>query len=382
MRLCLLSVPVSLALCTSAALAQAPFPWSDNFDSYPAGLLGTQGNWEEWTAGAGAIVRDASTLPAGVTPRSAPNCLAVGQAVPGITTLETDAVHQYGTPTNPGVYDHEVLVYTIHQYIPTGSTGQTYFILLSSYAAPAGPYTWSVQLMFDCATGMIQGDCGGNNNWTVNNAIVYDTWVAIKVILDLANNSCQITYNDGAIACVPYSWTGGVWGNATYPNRLAAVDLYASNASTVYYDDASTSLLTNEKVGSNPPGSLGPISYNMVLQPSATTGAMVSTWDGMPTAGHFYLIGLSNASSPLGALPLDLGIFGAPGFKGFVSPDAAVFALGTPSASGFSGSMSMSIPPGPTFVDLRLNVQIAYVDPTLNTLGLGFSDAWTTVIAP
>lgn len=380
MRLCLLSVPVSILLCTSTALAQTPFPWSDNFDSYPAGLLGTQGGWEEWTAGAGAVVRDATTLPVAITPRSAPNCLAVGQAVPGITTLETDAVHQYGTPLNPGVYDNEVLVYTAYQYIPTGSTGQTYFILLSTYNAPAGPYTWSVQLMFDCGTGMIQGDCGGNNNWTVNNAIVYDAWVPIKVILDLAANTCQITYDDGAIACVPYSWTGGVWGNGAYPNVLAAVDLYANNASTVYYDDISTSVLEFERVGSNPPSTQGPITYNMVIPPSATVGAMVTTWDGMPNPAHFHIIGLSNASAPTGPLPFDLTQLGAPGFNVYVSPDVAPFSVGSPSANGFSGAMSITIPTHPAFVNLRLHIQIAYLDPTLNSLGVGLSDAWTTAV--
>ncbi len=384
MRLSSFAVPVSILLCTSSALAQTAFPWSENFDSYTAGaLLGTQGGWEEWTTGAGAVVRDVATLPAGVIPRSGANCLAVGQAIPNLTTLETDAVHQYGNPAFPGVYDNEVMVYTAYQYIPTGSTGDTYFILLSTYAFPAGPYTWSVQVKFNCVTGDITGDCGGAGNWVAPNAIIFDTWVPIKVILDLANNKCQVTYNDGAIACVPYSWTGGVFGNGSYPNILAAVDLYANNASDVYYDDLSTSLLTVERVGSNPPSTQGPISYNFLVSPSITTGAMVTSWDGMPMPVHIHIIGLDNAAGPAGPLPFDLGQLGAPGFKVFVSPDATLFSLGSPSSpTTYAGAMSMTIPQDPAFVNLRLHLQVAYQDTTLNALGFGLSDAWTTVIRP
>ena len=48
MRHSLLSVPVCILLCTSAAHAQ----WTENFDTLPVGPLAPQAGWENWSAGA------------------------------------------------------------------------------------------------------------------------------------------------------------------------------------------------------------------------------------------------------------------------------------------------------------------------------------------
>jgi len=371
MRLSLLSVPVSIALCASSAVAQ----WSDNFDSYAVTgqPLGFQGGWEEWTTGASAFVTNAQF-------RSAPNAVAVGPLHPSVSTLETDLVHQYHDPLNPGTYDHGTWVYSAWQYIPSTTTGTTYFIMMNTYSFPAGPYAWSVQVQFNPAAGTVVGDCGAAANWTV--PLTTDQWVQIRVIIDLDHNKTQVFYGDQEPSPV-YTWTGGVFGGGSGQNAIAAVDLYANNGSDVYYDDIELYPLSYETIGCNPPGSQGQIQFTQVVPASASIGAWVTTYNNLPTPAHVHILGLSNSFSPLlGALPVDFTPYGAPNHRLRVSNDAVLFMIGTPSGSGYAGNFSMAIPGGTTFVGLALYEQVGYLDPGLNALGGGLSCAKMATIAP
>lgn len=370
MRHAVLSVPVCLALFASSALAQ----WSDNFDSYPASAttpLAPQGGWEEWTTGASAFVTTAQF-------RSAPNSVAIGQLHAGASTLESDCVHQYHDPLNPGTYDHGAWVYSAWQYVPSTMTGTTYFIMMNTYAFPAGPYAWSVQVEFNAAAGTVQGDCGANNNWNVT--LHPDQWVRIKVIIDLDHNKAQVFYGDEEPSPV-YTWTGGVFGGGNGQAAIAAVDLYANNGTDAYYDDIELYPLVYEQIGGNPAGSHGQIQFTNVVPASASVGAWVTSYANLPAAAHVHILGLSNSTSPLlGALPVDFTPYGAPGHKLRVSNDGVLFGLGTPSGTSFTGQFSMSIPGGTAFVGLALYEQVAYLDPGLNALGGGLSPAYMTVI--
>ena len=107
------------------------------------------------------------------------------------------------------------------QYIPSGTTGTTYFILLNQYGAAND---WSVQTSFDLGAGVV-------NYWhtDVTATIVYDEWIELKYAIDLDNNTVDKYYNGELIATD--TWDDGNSG------MLGAVDLYGNGASSVYYDD-------------------------------------------------------------------------------------------------------------------------------------------------
>jgi hypothetical protein len=156
--------------------------------------------------------------------------------------LETDLVHQYFG------YNTGHWTYTAWQYIPTGYTGDTYFILLNTYAQPS-TFNWSVQIGFDSATGNYHCDCGMHP--PVEGPFIYDQWVEIRAEIYLDHDWVQVYY-DGELIDNPlvadhpilgggYIWTKGVFGTDPAGQlNIAAVDLYGNVAGgdgNAYYDD-------------------------------------------------------------------------------------------------------------------------------------------------
>jgi hypothetical protein len=201
-------VALTTVLVFGTALAAAD--WSDNFDLYATGSqMHGQGGWHGWdgSAAAGAVT-------VGTPHRSAPNAVDINGA--------TDLVHEYSG------YSSGEWFYTAWQYIPSSATGTTYFILLNTYN-DLGPYDWSVEVAFDLGTNTIIDDFVSG----VSLPIVRDTWVPLRVEIDLTADSRSIYYNDQLLSTS--TWTTGT---ASVLN-IAAVDLYANSASPVYYDDIS-----------------------------------------------------------------------------------------------------------------------------------------------
>jgi len=128
---------VAVLLLVPAASAD----WTENFDSYAAGsgLIG-QGGWEGWdnSPGANALVSALYSL-------SSPNSAEI--------LPTSDLIHQFSG------YTAGVWVFTTHLFIPTGFSGQCYFLLLNTYNH-MGPYNWSSQVMFD-GTGIVLSDPEG-----------------------------------------------------------------------------------------------------------------------------------------------------------------------------------------------------------------------------
>ncbi|GMU81783.1 MAG: hypothetical protein AMXMBFR47_16540 [Planctomycetota bacterium] len=185
------------------------FGWREDFEPYALGSQLHGQGWQGWdmVPAAGALVSGAQSL-------SAPQSVAI--------TGASDLVHTYHG-VNAGQW-----TYTAWQYIPTGFSGRTYFILLNTYN-PGGPYNWSVQVHFD-SSGVVHSE--------FDNAelpLVFGRWVELRVEIDFALDQ-QSFYYDGGLLYTK-TWTGGVSGGGAL--NLAAVDLYANNASTVYYDDMS-----------------------------------------------------------------------------------------------------------------------------------------------
>jgi hypothetical protein len=176
----------------------------EDFESYVAGSdLHGQGGWKGWQGDAAAG-----------SPASNARAFAGANSVEIIGSA--DLVHEF--PCNGGV-----VTLTAMQYIPSGTAGTTYFILMNQYDDPGTALDWSVQTNFDLAAGVVNFDGGATA------AIVYDKWVELKCVIDLDNNSVQLYY-DG-VAYATNQWDND--GHTTFQ----AIDLYGNNASSVWYDD-------------------------------------------------------------------------------------------------------------------------------------------------
>ena len=351
----LLSIAVSVPLFTSLARAQ----WSENFDTYTAStqIVG-QGGWEEWGPGSGALVSNTQS-------RSTANSVAIAGP--------SDLVHQY-TGYTTGKW-----IYRTWQYIPSTMTGTTYFILMNAYAYPAGPYNWSVQVAFSVANG-VRGNCGTNTIGHNTVALVTNAWVELKVVIDLDQNWTQFYYNgvlldEPALADHPlglgggYSWTGGVFGgtNGGSSLNIAAVDLYANNATNCFYDDMSLHAAVFETFGTGCGGQLPAPNLTQVL-PAVSGQTFVEQIDNLPLNACFHLFGFGNQTSPLGTLPLELTAFGAPTCYLRADPQSTIFLTGTGNVANFAIQI-----PATGLLGLKFYVQAAGLDPTANLLGVTVS---------
>jgi len=189
------------------AAAGAMAQYSENFDGYVTGSqLHGQGGWKGWD-------NDPTwTAPtSGLHSVSLPNSAQIGG--------NADLVHEFNVAA--GTY-----VLSMMQYIPTGSTGQNFFILLNEYD-DGGPYDWSVQLNCDLDNGQIISDFGGGA-WL---PIQYDRWVELKFDIDLDANTIDEYYGGDLLATHQWDDTGR--------NTIGAVDLFGNGALPIYYDDIS-----------------------------------------------------------------------------------------------------------------------------------------------
>lgn len=207
-RLMLLCSTVMVLVCLPAsAVAQ----WSENFDSYALGSgMHGQGGWEGWGGDPtwDAYVTDVQSL-------SAPHSVdIVGDA---------DLVHTYEGYTS-GQWTYTANIYTPSDLV---APNNTYFILLNTYGAVNN---WSTQIAFDPATGSVTSEFDGGTL-----PIVYDTWMELRVEIDLDADWQDIYYGGNLLA--GKSWTGGVSGGGAL--NIGAVDLFAYGATSVYYDDMS-----------------------------------------------------------------------------------------------------------------------------------------------
>ncbi|MCB8942743.1 MAG: tandem-95 repeat protein [Ardenticatenaceae bacterium] len=185
--------------------------WSDNFDSYATGSqMHGQGGWKGWdnSPAAGALTSNAEAL-------SAPNSVDILGA--------SDLVHEYSG------YTSGQWIYTAWQFVPDTFAGTSYFIMLNTYA-DGGSNNWSVQVQFDSASNLVLSD---NDGATL--PLIKGQWVEIRLEIDL-DADVQTFYYDGQML-YQKSWVDGVSGGGVA--NIAAVDLFANNASTVYYDDIS-----------------------------------------------------------------------------------------------------------------------------------------------
>ena len=324
----------------AAVCAPATGQWSDNFDSYSSGSQAVgQGGWEEWGPGAGALVSSAQS-------RSTANSIDIVGA--------TDLVRRYSGYTS-GTWD-----YSAWQYIPSGTTGKHYFILLSQYGTTN---KWAVQVGFNPITGNVEADAGGGR--ADNAKLIYDQWVRIQVVIHLDDDWVQFYYNgilldsatvaDHAVHGGGWTWTYGPFGNANYAGLLevGAVDLYANSGTSVYYDDLS---LTQMHKGVRPYGSPTP-GANGEAQAIATGDALgsnplfgIGATNGPPNSIGLLAFTVTNYPSGIPLLGISL----------LVDP---TFMILFPFLTSPTGGHSMAIPLSPANVGATVYNQYVFDEP-------------------
>ncbi len=185
--------------------------FTETFDSYAAGsALHGAGGWKGWgnSAGAGAPVSDKYAF-------SGKNSVAIGGS--------SDLVHEF-TCTG-GRWAISAM-----RYVPSGSTGAVFFILMSQYADSGAGNEWAVQMRFDLGSGTI-GALNGAGSSNGSGRIIYDRWVEVKCIIDLERNTIDQCYDGEVIGS--HTWSAGAY------KTFQAIDFYseATNGSFAYYDD-------------------------------------------------------------------------------------------------------------------------------------------------
>lgn len=200
LRLFLITLAVA-GFCSTAA-AQA---FREDFDSYAAGTdLQNVNGWKGWNgaAGSSAPVSDAFAF-------SGSNSVEI--------VSSADFVHEFDIAGGKWVFSTML-------YVPSGTSGTSYFILLNSYDDGANQ-DWSVQTLLDMGAGTLSSYYVAGSDIP----LVFDEWVELKVVIDLDQNTVDEYYNGTLFAT--HQWDDNEHGT------IGAVDLYGNNASSVYYDD-------------------------------------------------------------------------------------------------------------------------------------------------
>jgi len=201
-------------VATFAAAANAQ--WSDNFDGYANGTqLHGVGGWAGWglNAAAGALVSNAQSS-------SAPNSVDINGA--------SDLVQEFAFATSgQWMFSGDV-------FIPTAYTGDSYFIMMNTYtSAGGGNGNWSLQMHFDGVTGMVNNNGGSGNVVTETEVpFIRNEWVDFNIMIDLDANTHTGFYNGSQVVT-------GAWYLAPGVAAIANIDLFANNATSVYYDNLS-----------------------------------------------------------------------------------------------------------------------------------------------
>jgi len=189
-------------LLVSVAVAD----WSENFDSYAVGSgINGQGGWFTWDLNPAT---DAYVTAAQA--QSAPHSIDIEPT--------SDVVQEFNITSGDWVV-------TAWNYIPTGATGDQYFILLTYYEASSSD--WALQLKFNNTTGQMKAEEG-----VVFVDVIRDQWIEVKVEVMLAANQQNIYYNGTFVETLPWSPTSGIY-------ELDAMDLFSNGGSSVYWDDIS-----------------------------------------------------------------------------------------------------------------------------------------------
>lgn len=244
--------------------------FSENWDSYAVGSnVHGQGGWKGWQSdpNAGAFVDDAHS----VSPSNAIN-------IEG----PSDLIHEFSGYTS-GVY-----TITAQQWIPGDFSGETYFIFENVYSdVDVNVISWSTQVVFRSATGLVENFDGSANPGSLT--YLTDQWVELRLVVDLDNDLQTFSY--GGTEVYSGSWTNQFPDQAVPGSlNIGSIDLFASGATPVYYDDVSivagnadsfgVTLDADSLAGAGPPATT--VTYTLTV---TNTGSTTDTFDIAATAG-------------------------------------------------------------------------------------------------
>lgn len=193
-----------------------PFTTTSDFDDLSDGdrLAATSPEWTSWNGDPAfdSIVVDEPAY-------SAPNSLQVG--------ANTDLVRSFDAGSGG------VVVISAMSYVPTGMTGSMWLIVEDTYY-PNGAQGWVNQISLDGTSNTVT-DLGGSVAHTGGGqpALVRDTWVEVRVTIDVSARTYSSTYNGQALM------TDRAWTLAASGSFHGAVDLYGAADLTPagYFDD-------------------------------------------------------------------------------------------------------------------------------------------------
>ncbi len=217
-------LPSLATICLGMAFFMSPVLQAqlldfDDFESYAVGSgIAGQGAWDTWDQAAGV---DSDVVDTWNSTAGGANSLEL--------TPNDDVVRLFGGLTT-GAFS-----FTSNMYIPSGQAGDYYYILLNTYNHN-GPKDWSGQIHLSDATGICNADnvSGGGGTFS-DTPVLYDTWVEMRVDVDLDANLYQAFYNSVQIV-VDGTWYGGGGQQA-----MECLDLYNAGGGVFYYDDVSIS---------------------------------------------------------------------------------------------------------------------------------------------
>jgi hypothetical protein len=108
--------------------------------------------------------------------------------------------------------------------------------LLSNYTDGAGQENlWAVQLRFDSDSMIVECEYDA-----ISLPLILDQWTEIRVEIDLDGDWMEIFYDDTFLH--EKEWTATPNNDGSGELNIAAVDLFANGATSVYYDDMSLEL--------------------------------------------------------------------------------------------------------------------------------------------
>ena len=205
--------PVQVEIFEDEFEGDAPDPnFTEHFDDYAPGsqMHGVNG-WKGWEVGApaGAMVTN-------IRSHSPSNSLAVAGA--------TDLVHEFSGMTR-GQW-----TISAWQFVPPAFTGESYFIALNTFDESSANYNWSMQIKFDSDAGTVSNDSGVDGG---SASMITGQWVELRLELDLDADTGTFYYNGTQL--YTGSWSEQVSGDGS--KTFAALDLFANEASVIYYDD-------------------------------------------------------------------------------------------------------------------------------------------------
>jgi hypothetical protein len=216
-KLWLFAVAVWVAALPARVDAQF---FDEKFDTYANGsMISGQGGWTTWDNDP-----NVNTTVVNTQSFSAPNSLLI--------TGISDIVHTF-TGATGGVWFTRVFV-----RIPSTQTGESWVILLNTYAAGVHNLPdWSSQVVFcrtGCTTagvvaGMVTTIGGGEVMHIATTPLIMDQFVELRVRVDLAANQYQLFYNGVLFETQP-------WVVAA-PLRIQAIDLYSNASSNTFMDN-------------------------------------------------------------------------------------------------------------------------------------------------